>query len=96
MARGGTRGKSLGSFMQECITGVLGHGTRAIDAHFATKSFIKRIKVFWFMQEDESLAPSSGSILAGWRTPRTPSTWRSFTIVPADEMTCGIELCMAM
>ena len=27
MARGGTRGKSRGSFMRECITGVLGPGT---------------------------------------------------------------------
>ena len=39
------------------------------------------------------LAPSSRSILAGWRTTRTPSTWRSFRIVPACEMRCGIELC---
>jgi hypothetical protein len=94
MARGGTRGKSSGSFMQECITGVLGPGTVAIDAHFATKSFMTCIKVFWHMQEDEPLAPSGKSILVGWRTPRMLSTWRSFMIVPADEMRCGIELCM--
>jgi hypothetical protein len=42
------------------------------------------------------LAPSSRSILAGWHTPHTPSTWRSFRIMLADEMRCGIELCMAM
>ena len=74
MARGGTRGKSSGSFMRECITGVLGPGTAAIDAHFAITSFITRIKVFGCMQEDGPLAPSSRSILAGWRTARTPST----------------------
>ena len=74
MARGGTRGKSSGSFMQECITGVLGPGTGAIDAHFATKSFMTRMKVFWRMQEDESLAPLGRSILAAWRTPRMLST----------------------
>ena len=79
--------------MWECITGVLGPGTRAIDAHFATKSFTTHIKVFWRMQEDESLAPSSRSILAGWRTLRKPSTWRRFGIVPTDDMRCGIELC---
>ena len=79
--------------MRDCITGVLGPGTAAIDAHFATKSFITRIKVFWRKQEDEPLAPSSRSILAGWRTPHTPSTWRRFGIVPIDEMRCGIELC---
>ena len=79
--------------MQECITGVLGPAMTAIDAHFATKSFMTRIKVFSRMQKDEPLAPSSTSILAGWRTPRTPSTWRSFGIVPTDEMRCGIELC---
>src|SRR3990170_3679787 len=86
MAGGGTRGKSLGHFLQECITGILGPGTRAIDTHSATKSFMTRIKVFWRMQEDEPLAPSGGSILAGWRTPHTPSTWRSFRIMLADEM----------
>ena len=79
--------------MHECITGVLGPGMAAIDAHFATKSFMTRMKVFWRMQEDEPLAPSSRSILKGWHTLRTPSTWRSFGIVPADEMRCGIELC---
>jgi hypothetical protein len=96
MARGVTRGKSSGSFVRDCITGVLGPGTGAIDAHFVTKSFMTCMKVFWRMQEDEPLAPSGRSILAGWRTPRTLSTWRSFTIMPADEMRCGIELCMAM
>jgi hypothetical protein len=93
MARGGTRGKTQGSFMRECITGVLGPGTAAIDAHFATTSFMTHMKVFWRMQEDGPLAPSSKSILAGWRTARTPSNWRSFRIVPACEMRCGIELC---
>ena len=80
--------------MRECITGVLVPGTAAIDAHFATTSFMTRTKVFWRMQEDEPLAPSSRSILAGWRTSRTPSTWRSFMIVPTNEMRCGIKLCM--
>ena len=45
MDRGGTRGKSLGSFMQEFITSILGPGTEAFDAHFATKSFMMRMKV---------------------------------------------------
>ena len=74
-------------------TGVLGPRTAAIDAHFATTSFMTRIKVFWRMQEDDTLAPSSRSMLAGWSTARTPSTWRSFGIVLACEMRCGIELC---
>ena len=39
--------------MRECITSVLGLGTAAIDAHFATPSFMTRIKVFWRMQEDD-------------------------------------------
>ena len=60
--------------MWERITGILGPGTAAIDAHFATTSFMTRIKVFWRMQEDEPLAPSSRSILAGCRTTRTLST----------------------
>ena len=94
MARGGTRGKSWGSCMRECITGVLGPGTAAIDAHSATTSLMTRIKVFWHMQEDGPLAPSERSMLAGWSTTRTPSTWRSFGIVPACEMRCGIELYM--
>ena len=93
MARGGTRGKSWGSFMRECKIGVLGPGTEAIDVHFATTSFMTRIKVFWRMQEDGPLAPSSRSILGGWSMTRTPSTWRSFRIVPSCEMRCGIELC---
>ena len=38
--------------MRECITGVLGLGTTAIDAHFASKSFMTRMKVFWRMQEE--------------------------------------------
>ena len=38
MARGGTRGKSRGSFMRECITGVLGPGTAAIDALLQPKA----------------------------------------------------------
>ena len=38
--------------MRECITGVLGPGTAAIDAHFATTSFMTRIKVFRRMQEE--------------------------------------------
>ena len=80
--------------MRECITGVLGPRTTAIDAHFATTIFMTRIKVFWRMQEDEPLAPSGRSILAGWCTLRTLSTSRSFTIMPADEMRCQIELCM--
>ena len=50
--------KSSGSFMRECITGVLAPGTAAIDAYFATKTFMMRTKVFWCMQEDEPLAPS--------------------------------------
>jgi hypothetical protein len=50
----------------------------ALDARSATKSFMTRLKVFWRMQEEEPLAPSSSSILAGWRTLRTLSTWRSF------------------
>ena len=95
MAIGGTRGKSSGSFMRECIERVLGPGTWAIDAHFATTSFMTCIEVFWRMQGDSSLAPSSISILAGWCRPRTLSTRRSFTIVTADEMRCGIELCLA-
>ena len=78
----------------ECITGVLGPGTAAIDAHFATASFMTRIKVFWRMQEDGSLAPSSRSILTGWRMARTLSTWRSFRIVPAGEMRCGMDRTM--
>ena len=94
MPRGGTRGKSSGSFMRECITGILGPGMAAFDAHFATKRFITCMKVSRHMQENELLAPSSRSILAGWRTVRTPSTWRSFRIVPACEMRCGIEPCM--
>ena len=49
MSRGGTRGKSWGSFMRECITGVLGPGTATIDAHSATTSFMMRIKVLWCM-----------------------------------------------
>ena len=44
--------------MRECITGILGPGTTAIDAHFATTSFMKRIKVFWRMQEDGPLIGS--------------------------------------
>ena len=91
MARGGTRGKSSGGFMRECITGVLGPGTAAIDAHSATTSLMMRIKVFWHMQEDGLLAPSKRSMLTGWST---ASTWRSFGIVPACEMRCGIELYM--
>ena len=79
--------------MRECVLGVLGPGTAAIDAHFATTSFMTRIKVFWCMQEDRSLAPSKRSMLAGWSTTRTPSTWRSYGIVPACEMRCGIKLC---
>ena len=51
--------------MQQCIIGVLGPRTMAIDAHFATTSFMTRIKVFWRMQEDGPLAPSVRSILAG-------------------------------
>ena len=94
MARGGTRGKSWGSFMRECITGILGPGTAAIDAHFATTSFMTRINVFWRMQEDGPFAPSSISILIGWRTTRTPSTWRSFKIVPTCEMRCGMDQTM--
>ena len=60
--------------MRECIIGVLGPGTTAIDAHFATTSFVTRIKVFWCMQEDGPLAPSSRSILAGgaWRIRQVP------------------------
>ena len=50
--------------MRECITGVLGPGMAAIDAHSATTSFMMRIKVFWRMQEDRPLAPSSRSFLA--------------------------------
>ena len=72
--------------MCECITGVLGPAMTAIDAHFATKSFMTRMKVFWRMKEDEPLAPSGRSILIGWLTSRTLSTWRSFKIVPTDEM----------
>ena len=95
MSWGGTRGKSSGSFMRECIIGILGPGTTAFDGHSTTKSFITRIKVFWRMQEDEPLAPSSRSILAGWRTARTPSTWRSFRIVlAACEMRCGMDRTM--
>ena len=60
--------------MRESITGVLGPGTAAIDAHFATTSFMTRIYVFWHMQEDGPLAPSRRSNLTGWRTARTPST----------------------
>ena len=33
-----------------------------------TTRFMTRIEVFWRMQEDGPLAPSSRSILAGWRT----------------------------
>ena len=80
--------------MRECITGVLGPRTAAIDVHFATTSFMTRIKVFWHMQEDRPLTPSSRSILVGWRTTYMLSTWRSFRIVLAYEMRCGIELCM--
>ena len=95
MSRGGTRGKSWGSFMRECITGVLGPVTAAFDAHFATTSFMTCIKVFWRMQEDGPLAPASRIILAGWRTARTPSTWRSFRTVPAAcEMRCGMDRTM--
>ena len=66
------------------ITGVLGPGAATIDAHFATTSFMTRIKVFWCMQEDGPFA--------GWRAARTPSTWRSFRIVPAArEMRCGMD-----
>ena len=36
MSRGGTTCKSWASFMRDCITGVLGPGTTAMDAHFAT------------------------------------------------------------
>ena len=44
---------------------------------------------------DGPLAPSSRSILAGWRTARTPSTWRSFRIVlAACEMRCGMDRTM--
>ena len=32
--------------------------------------------------------------LAGWRMARTPSTWRSFRIVPACEMRCGMDRTM--
>ena len=74
-------------------TGVLGPGTAAIDAHFATTSIMMRIKVFWCMQEDRSLAPSSRSILAGWLSACTPSTCRRLGIVTVDEMRCGVELC---
>ena len=96
LARGGTRGKSSGSFMRECITSVLGLGMGAFDAHFATKSFMTHIKVFWRMQEDEPLTHSGRSILAGWHTPHTQSTRSSFTILQAfRRMRCGIELYMA-
>ena len=74
MSRGGTTGKSGARFMRECITGILGPRTVAIDAHSVTTSFMTRIKVFWRMQEDGPLAPSSRSILAGWRTACMPST----------------------
>ena len=51
--------------------------------------------VFWRMQEDGPLAPSSRSILAGWRMARTPSTWRRFRIVSAAcEMRCGMNQTM--
>ena len=94
MSTGGTRGKSWGSFMRECITCVLGPGTSANDAHFATRSFMTHIEVFWCMQEDGPFAPSSRSILAGWRTVRTPSTRRSSRIVSACEMRCGMDRTM--
>ena len=81
IARGSLRSKSSGSFMLESITGVLGRRMEALDARSATKSFITRSKVFWRMQEEEMLAPSRRSILAGWRTPCTLSTWRSFTFM---------------
>ena len=80
--------------MRECITGVLGPGMVAMDAHSATTSLMTRIKVFWRMQEDGSLAPSKISMLGGWSTACTSSTWRSFEIMPACEMRCGIELYM--
>ena len=54
--------------------GVLGPVMGALYACSATKSFMTGLKVFWRMQEEEPLAPSSRSILAGWRTPRMLST----------------------
>ena len=80
--------------MRECIIGILGPGAAAIDAHFATTSFMMRIKVFWHMQEDGLLDPSSRSVLTGWRTTRTPSSWKIFRIVPACEMRCGMDRTM--
>ena len=60
--------------MRECIAGVLGPETVAIDAHSPTTSLMTCIKVLWRMQEDGSLAPLKRSMLAGWSTNRTPST----------------------
>ena len=74
MDRGGTRGKSSGSFMREILIGILRTGMGDFDGHFATKSFMTLMEVSWRMQEDEPLAPSGRSILAGWRMPRTLST----------------------
>ena len=79
-SRRGTRGRSSGSCRMGSMPSVWEAGIGALDAPFTTIRFTPSMEVFWRMQEDEHVARSSRSILTGWRTQHTLSTWSNFPV----------------